>query len=161
VDVRVVRQGLPLATDIDIVVSATQKLSSLKDAGVYTNKAMVNTFEIRGEREEARLFFRDQSPKDEGVNTTYKIEILSGDKNSTKILSVKEIARENMIVTTKDFFRMLLGADLGVPAQVVKDQVRAGKTVTARVTVARQHVGLNEGNPVSFTVAHTAAIKKE
>lgn len=161
VDVRVVRQGLPLAADIDVVVSATQKLSSLKDASVYANKAMVNTFEIRGEKEEARLFFRDQSPKDEGVSTTYKIEILAGDKTSTKVLAVKEIARENMIVTTKDFFRMLLGADLGVPAQVVKDQLREGKTVTARVTVTRQHVGLNEGNPVSFILNHTATIKKE
>lgn len=161
VDVRVVRQGLPLAADIDVVVSATQKLSSLKDVSVYTNKAMVNTFEIRGEKDQARLFFRDQAPNDEGVRTTYRIEILLGDKSTGKIVASKEIARENMIVTTKDFYRMMLGADLGVSAQVLKDQVRAGKTVAARVTVTRQHIGLNDGAPVVFTVAHVSLIKQE
>jgi len=157
VDVRVVRQGLPLAANIDVVVSATQKLSSLKDTSVYTNKAMLNTFEIRGEKEQARLFFRDQAPSDEGVSTTYRIDILVGDKT----VSSKNIAREHMIVSTKDFYRMMLGADLAVPAQVLKTSVRAGKVVVARVIVTRQHIGLNGGTPVSFTVSHTAEIRAE
>lgn len=161
VDVRVARQGLPLTANIDVVVSATQRISSLKDESIYGNKAMVNTFEIRGEKEEARLFFRDQSPNDEGVSTQYEIEILLGDKSSTKVIASKTIARENMIVTSKDFFRMMLGTDLGVSTQVLKDQVRVGKTVTARVTMTRQHIGLNNGAPVVFVLNHTAVIKKE
>jgi hypothetical protein len=56
---------------------------------------------------------------------------------------------------------MMLGTDLGVPAQVLKDSVRAGKTVAARVTVTRQHLGLNNGAPIVFTVAHTGLIKAE
>lgn len=160
VDVRVVRQGLPLAADIDVTVSATQKVSSLKDVSVYTNQAMVNTFELRGEKDQARLFFRDQSPTDEGVSTTYKIEILAGDKNG-QVLATKELAREAMTVTSKAFFLEQLDSDLGISSQVLNNQVRDGKLITTRVTVTREHAGLNEGAPVVFVLIHTAHIHKE
>lgn len=161
VDIRLFRKGLPLAADIDVVVSATQKLSSLKDAGVYLNKSLINTFEIRGEKEEARLFFRDQAPNDEGVRTTYRIEVLIGDKDNGQLVATKEIVRENMPVSTKDFYRLMLHTDLGVPAQVLKDKVRHGKTVSVRVTATREHGGLNDGNPVVLKIAHTSHISKE
>lgn len=157
VDIRLFRKGLPLAGDVDTVVSATQKVSSLKNANIYMDKAMVEKFEIRGEREESRLFFRDQSPKDEGVSTVYRIEILIGDK----AVSSKDIAIENMPMSTNNFYRLMLNSDLGVPDQILKDKVRDGKTVGIRVTVTRNHVGLNDGNPVKLVIERNSHIHKE
>lgn len=160
VDLRVQRQGLPLAADIDVVLSATQKISSLQEPAVYTDKNLINTFEIRGEKDQARLFFRDQTPRDEGVQTHYRLEVLLGGAKG-KVLSAKDFAREEMPTTTKNFYRLLLGADLGVPAQTLKEKVRAGNEVSIRVTVSRQHASLNEGQPVVLVLSETFTIHQD
>ncbi|WP_413290301.1 hypothetical protein [Bdellovibrio sp. HCB337] len=160
VDIRLFRKGLPLAADIDTVISATQTVSSLKNASVYMDKSQIGRFEIRGEKEDSRLFFRDQAPKDEGVSTLYRIEVIVGEKDG-QVVSTKEIALENMPLSTNNFYRLMLGSDLGVPSQILKDKVRDGKTISVRVTVVRQHVGLNEGVPVSLKIEHSSRIRKE
>ncbi|WII71008.1 hypothetical protein QJS83_11100 [Bdellovibrio sp. 22V] len=159
-ELRLQRQGLPLAGPVDEVVTALKKVTPLKNAELHMRRDQINTFEIRGERSAAKLLFRDQSPADEGVRTVYKIEILIGGESGT-VVATKELAREQMPMATKGFFKLGLAQDIGVSASILEDKARRGKLVTARVTTTRTNPRLNEGNPVVLRHVHVQEIVRE
>lgn len=156
-DLRLQRQGVPLAGTVDEVLSAVKKVTPLKNAELHMRKDQINTFEIRGETTEAKLLFRDQSPTDEGVRTFYKIEILIGDANGT-VVATKEFLRESVPMATKGFFKIHLSQDLGIPSSILNEKVRHRKLVTARVTTTRTNPRLNQGVPVVLKHVHVQEI---
>lgn len=149
IHLRVVRQGLPLYESIDFVTSAVKKITPLKNETLHMRRDLIKTFEIRGRGTDARLFFLDQSPSDEGVQTIYRIEILLGGERAP-VASTREIQRENMPMTTKDFFKLSLLDDLGISAKDLNDKVRVGQPVTVRLTTMRNHPRLSGGQPVTL-----------
>ncbi|XGC79972.1 hypothetical protein ACES2L_11595 [Bdellovibrio bacteriovorus] len=157
VDLRLQRQGLPLAGTVDEVLSAIKKVTPLKNAELHMRKDQINTFEIRGETTEAKLLFRDQSPTDEGVRTIYKIEIVIGDANGT-VVATKEFLRESVPMATKGFFKIHLAQDLGIPSSILNEKVRHRKLVTARVTTTRTNPRLNQGVAVVLKHVHVQEI---
>lgn len=150
IHLRVLRQGLPLSEKVDFVTSAFKKITPLKNESLHIRRDLIKTFEVRGRGTDARLLFLDQSPHDEGVQTVYKIEILLGGERSP-VAASREIQRENMPMTTKDFFKLSLLEDLGLSARELNDKVRVGQSVTVRLTTTRMHPRLNGGQPVTLS----------
>lgn len=146
-ELRVLRQGLPLAGAVNDIVTALKKVTPLKSEALHLRRDQIRTFEVRGRGTEARLFFIDLSPKDEGVRTTYKIEIFLGN-DKAPVAATKEFRREDMPMGTKDFFKVALLEDMGISAKELTDKVRKGKAVTVRLTTTRENPRLNDGAPV-------------
>jgi hypothetical protein len=161
VDVRVVRQGLPLSANVDVTVSAVKKITPLKNTDVYMKKDNIKHFEIKGEGKAARLFFQDATPSDEGVKTTYKLELLAGSSSTSESIFSKELNREDLPLTEKGFFRILLADTLGISEDVLKAKVRVGKPITILLTATRENGRLNNGEPVVLKYKSTETVEKE
>lgn len=159
-ELRLQRQGLPLAGPVDTVLTAIKKVTPLKNADLYMRRDQINTFEIRGEGSASKLLFRDQTPTDEGVATVYKIEILIGGENGT-VVATREFNREQVPMATKGFFKIGLEQDMKISASLLNDKVRRGKLVTAKVTTTRTNVRLNNGLPVVLFHTHVQEIERE
>ena len=146
-ELRLLRQGLTLAGPVNQVLTAIKKVTPMKSEDLHMRRDQIRTFEVRGRGVEARLFFIDMSPQDEGVKTIYKIEILLGGGRAP-VAATREIAREAMPMGTKNFFKVSLLDDMGISSKELTDKVRKGKTVTVQLTTTRENPRLNQGTAV-------------
>jgi len=110
-------------------------------------RELINTFQVTGVDSAAKLFFRDQAPANEGVDTTYKIEVFVGAVTGQPV-AIKEITREKITPTAKGFYGFALADDLGVTADVLKAKAVHGKVMSFRITTTRENPRVNNGQAV-------------